>query len=218
MKKIANGLSVRIPKRLERVLLYVGGILLVAVVYVFVFQKLQVSNEELKNQVSKLTTENEQLIQMKNDQKSHEEDIKKFSKEIERIVNDFPADALEEDAVMFANQLEINQAVSVSDIYYANRNRIKKGKKSGYILYATPVEYTFTSGYESLKNMVAEILRADEKKNVENINLSYDSESGKLRGTLMMNEYSLTGDGRQYQPKDIGDVATGNANPFATAE
>ena len=218
MKKIEHKIHVQIPQKLERILLYAGGILMVLLVYVFVFQNLQLKNQDLGIKVSKLQTEHTQLLDMKNNQKAHASDTKEMQGQIDKLLKKYPADAKEEDAIMFAKNLEDKNEIYVSDISFAGKNLVKQGESSGYVMYATPVEYTYESGYTDLKKTVSAILKAGDKKNVENITIAYDTETGKLQGTMTVNEFSLQGDDREYDPTNIKDVETGNQNPFATAD
>ncbi len=218
MKKIESKIRVRIPKKAKRLLLYVGGLALVAVVYVFVFQNMQLKNQELDTTVSHLRTEQSQLLEMKNAQKEHEQDMQSMNAEIEDMLVKFPQDNMEEDALAFANSLEEKTGVEIDDVYFAGKNLVNKGENSGYVLYADPVEYNFTGGYMEMKKLAAAITGASAKKNIESIILTYDSETGKLRGTMTINQFSLNGEGQEYQPSDISGVNVGNKNPFATAE
>lgn len=218
MKKLNHKIHVQIPQKLERILLYAGGLFMVLLVYVFVFQNLQLKNQELQLHVSKLQTEQAQLLEMKNNQKSHASDTKEMQSQIDKLMKKYPADNKEEDAIMFARELEEKNEMHISDITFAGKNLVKQGENSGYVMYATPVEYSYRSGYTNLKKAVSEILKATARKNVENITIAYDAETGELQGNMIINEFSLEGDGQEYSPATIKDVETGNENPFATAK
>jgi hypothetical protein len=57
------------------------------------------------------------------------------------------------------------------------------------------------------------------KKNIENIALSYDSESGLLMGNLTMNFYSLQGEDAQDNVEVIiPETGKGTSNIFHTVE
>lgn len=217
MKKIEKKIRVQIPQKLERILLYVGGLFLVLLVYVLVFSSMQLKNQELDLHVSKLETEKAQLLDMKNHQKEHANDTEKMKKEIASMLKTFPAENKEEDAIMFATNLEDKTKLQVYDIYFAGKNLIQQGEASGYVLYSNPVEYNYQSGYTSLKKSVSAILKAGAKKNVENITLSYDSSTGTLQGSMTVNEFSIEGNGQEYAPVEISGVEKGNQNPFAAA-
>lgn len=218
MKKIESKIKVQIPQKLERILLYVGGIFLVVIAYVFIFQRMQLTNQELETKIMRLRTEEGQLLEMKNAQKEHEQDTKAMAAKINDMLDMFPENNLEEDTLLFAKSLEDELDVEVSSLYLAGKNLIHQGENSGYVLYAHPVEYNFTSGYEDLKKMVGAISGAASKKNVESIILSYDSETGELIGSMTINEFSLSGEGQTYEAPDISYVNVGNNNPFATGE
>ena len=218
MKKVKTKVQVRIPKKVERILLYLGGVLLVVLVYLFVFQRMQLTNQELETKVSSLRTEEMQLREMKSAQKEHEQATREMSAKIDDILERFPESNLEEDIVSFAQSLEVQLGVDITALRFSGRNLMQQGENSGYVLYTNPVEYNFLSGYENMKGMVAAITGASSVKNVESIVLSYDSDTGMLNGTMVINEFSLSGNGRIYEPLGSFDVTLGNNNPFATAE
>lgn len=218
MKKVKTKVQVRIPKKMERILLYLGGVLLVVLVYLFVFQRMQLTNQELETKVSSLRTEEMQLREMKSAQKEHEQATREMSAKIDDILDRFPESNLEEDIVSFAQSLEVQLGVDITALRFSGRNLMQQGENSGYVLYTNPVEYNFLSGYENMKGMVAAITGASSVKNVESIVLSYDSDTGMLNGTMVINEFSLSGNGRIYEPLGSFDVTLGNNNPFATAE
>ena len=218
MKKVKTKVQVRIPKKVERILLYLGGVLLVVLVYLFVFQRMQLTNQELETKVSSLRTEEMQLREMKSAQKEHEQATREMSAKIDDILDRFPESNLEEDIVSFAQSLEVQLGVDITALRFSGRNLMQQGENSGYVLYTNPVEYNFLSGYENMKGMVAAITGASSGKNVESIVLSYDSDTGMLNGTMVINEFSLSGNGRIYEPLGSFDVTLGNNNPFATAE
>ena len=218
MKKIKTRLHVHISQKVERLFLYLGGVVLVLLVYVFAFRNLQLKNQELALSNDKLRTEETQLLQMKADEKSHKQAIAEMEGQIETMLNGFPEKNLEEDSIMLANKLEKNSEVRITDMYFAGKNMVQTGKQSGYTLYANPIEYNFSSGYNDLKNIVTSIYKAKVERNVETIHIGYDVDTGKLQVTMVLNEYSITGDGQEYHPVKIPDVSVGNQNPFATAQ
>ena len=80
------------------------------------------------------------------------------------------------------------------------------------------VSYEFTSTYDSLKKVIADILSSPDKQNVGGLSLSYDSETGKIVGNLNVNRYYLTGTEDVYESPDTGVIQKGSDNIFGTIE
>ena len=53
---------------------------------------------------------------------------------------------------------------------------------------------------------------------LDNVNASYDTSTGNLTGTIIVNMFSMTGTDNSYSEPDAGDVAYGTDNIFGTIE
>lgn len=84
-------------------------------------------------------------------------------------------------------------------------------------LYVMTVNLDYSVTYDGFKSIIDFIQTNADKRNVENISLSYDSESGNLLGTMVVNLFELSGTDKQYQAPYIPSMPQGNTNPFGTA-
>ena len=53
---------------------------------------------------------------------------------------------------------------------------------------------------------------------LDNVNASYDTSTGNLTGTIIVNMFSMTGTDNSYSEPDAGAVAYGTDNIFGTIE
>ena len=53
---------------------------------------------------------------------------------------------------------------------------------------------------------------------LDNVNASYDTSTGNLTGTIIVNIFSMSGTERTYTEPDAGSVAYGTDNIFGTVE
>lgn len=217
MKEQIKKVKIRIPKSIQKILLYVIGILMMLIVYVAVYQRTQLSNQDTKLRITQLETEESQLKAMKDNQKKNLKEIEVMTKEIKGILKEFPANVKEEDAILYATEIEESSQIKISDMTFTQRNLVFAGEKSEYSLYTTPVEYQFLSGYGDLKTMVDRFVSGEQVRNIQQITLTYDTETGLLRGTMLGNHYSVEGEQQKYQPKDNEQISIGNQNVFGTA-
>lgn len=84
-------------------------------------------------------------------------------------------------------------------------------------LYVMTVNLDYSVTYDGFKSIIDFIQTNSDKRNVESISLSYDSESGNLLGTMVVNLFELNGTDKQYQAPYIPSMPQGNTNPFGTA-
>lgn len=85
-------------------------------------------------------------------------------------------------------------------------------------LYCTQDTLSFACSYETLKDTVEYLNSQTGRLTLDSVNASYDSGSGVLRGSMVVNLYSMTGTDAIYSEPDAGMVPYGKSNPFGTIE
>lgn len=85
-------------------------------------------------------------------------------------------------------------------------------------LFKAPINYSFQATYDGLKNMMYYLLNDSNRKNIENINITFDTETGNLTGSMDVNLFMMTGTGREYRPLSIPATSKGVSDIFHTAE
>ena len=88
------------------------------------------------------------------------------------------------------------------------------GLKDTVFLYSSPFTLNYKITYRSFKDVVQLILSSDERMSIQNINLSYDSESGCLTGSLDATMYTVSGTDYIYKELDIPGVRMGTSDIF----
>lgn len=86
------------------------------------------------------------------------------------------------------------------------------------VLYRTQVTLQFNGTYAGLKKAVLYVADQSGRMTIDNVNASYDTSTGNLTGTIIVNIFSMTGTDRTYTEPDAGSVAYGTDNIFGTVE
>lgn len=86
------------------------------------------------------------------------------------------------------------------------------------VLYRTQDTMQFSGTYASLKELVEYLAAQNGRTTIDNVNASFDSNTGNLTGTMTVNLFSMTGTSNSYTAPDAGSVAHGTANLFGTIE
>ena len=86
------------------------------------------------------------------------------------------------------------------------------------VLYRTQDTLELTGTYANLKDVVAYLAEQSGRLTVDNMNASYDTSTGYLTGSIVVNMFSMTGTGNIYTEPDAGQVAYGTSNLFGTLE
>ncbi len=84
--------------------------------------------------------------------------------------------------------------------------------------YESTLTITFKVSYEGLKKCIDYINNYPEKRNIDEITLSYDSETGNLNGSMKINMYNLIGTGKEFSEPTMGNVGIGLENIFGTID
>ncbi|RHB53263.1 hypothetical protein DW880_02865 [Blautia obeum] len=86
------------------------------------------------------------------------------------------------------------------------------------VLYRTQVTLQFNGTYAGLKKAVLYVADQSGRMTLDNVNASYDTSTGNLTGTIIVNIFSMSGTERTYTEPDAGSVAYGTDNIFGTIE
>ena len=86
------------------------------------------------------------------------------------------------------------------------------------VLYRTQVTLQFNGTYAGLKKAVLYVADQSGRMTLDNVNASYDTSTGNLTGTIIVNIFSMSGTERTYTEPDAGSVAYGTDNIFGTVE
>ena len=86
------------------------------------------------------------------------------------------------------------------------------------VLYRTQDTLEFNGTYANLKDVVAYLAAQSGRLTIDNMNASYDTSTGYLTGSIVVNMFSMTGTGNTYTEPEAGQVAYGTSNLFGTLE
>jgi hypothetical protein len=84
--------------------------------------------------------------------------------------------------------------------------------------YNSVVSIEFKVSSEGLNKCIDYINHNSERKNIREINVVYDMETGNLSGSMQINMYQLTDTGKSYEDPAIAGVDIGTQNIFGTIE
>ncbi len=199
----------------KKLLLYAIGILPVVLVYVLVFVPFREINDNGKQQIEELTQELNLQESLVENQDIYREETSRMQGEMTQTLLAFPEHVLPEDIIVYAKQLEQNSDMEIVGIDIGTAEQVYQ-LGDGTYLTKIPVVYTFTASYDDFKRSVRTIQSEEEKRNVEQVILSFDSNSGKIVGSMNVTMFSVQGGGTAYEEPEISGVSSGVSNIFGT--
>lgn len=206
------------------------GVILAVCAWYLVASPMKEKTDALRNENVGLKETKDEYEAINAQKGIYEQGIVDLKAEREQLLSAFPAAMTKEDEIMYWANMERAYAdkVEISDIamnaweeVYAGDPAADAGEEeeegaTQLHLYRAPVDYTYAASYDGIKGMVDYINAQKDKKGIETFDISFDSTTGNLVGTMSINMYYMVGTGNEYVPTIIPTVPTGVTNIFKT--
>lgn len=201
------------------------GFLIVALFYVLIFMKYEEMTTAVKQENAALKSKVTTLKAYHQNSAQYKAEIESMQTGIEQILNEYPANAMEEDAIMLAVDMEGAGDISYKVInmgedtllYSIPEEKVKAAKLQGLQntldIVEKRVTYNNEISYKALKECIGEIYENDNRIAISNIVYIKD-ENGKLVGNIDVSFYSVRGTDKEYVKPDIAKYAAGKADLF----
>jgi len=230
----------------KTIVLMLVGILLAAASYFFVYKNLTADTEVMQKENAKLRKEVEYLQELADNKQKYIDDTAAMQIKIEEIKAQFPAQYLPEDEILYMIDAEETHTALAKSINMGNTTVIEvaapvteapvetdeaaEGEEATeevstektvapeITLYRTPVTTSMLSGYDGIKNFLKQVNTDKNRKSVDTLTISFDSETGELLSTIGMSMYSLTGTEAVYTSPKVDGVVYGTDDIFNSAK
>lgn len=210
------------------------GIIFAVVIYAMVFMPVSEETEALEAENGTLRGRITELEQMSAQVDKYQEDTVAMIMDINKVLKEFPADSKEEDAILYATELEArNSSTYISSVGLGDPELVyeigptsvplsaedEANNESRILrLYRQKISFANQFTYNGMKQFVTDIVEDSDRRNIETITLAYDRSTGILVGTTEMNLYTLSGSDKVYEPQNIDGIKLGISNIFGTIE
>ncbi len=221
-----------ISKKDKQLLVVVAGVLLVILTYFYVFTNFQEKTELLKTENTTLQTEVSKLELLNTQKDTFLAKTEEYNTEIKKIQASYDKGYTLEDDIMYLAEAEDSQTndITVGYLNMATPTPMEVVATTtvgemdlvpvldNTAMFMVPLDFGFDISYEGFKNFIRYLYATGGRKNVNSFNLSFNSETGKLSGTMLLNRYFIAGTDGIYEPAIIPDQGTGVDNIFRTSE
>ena len=213
----------------KNLLLYVGafGALLLILVYVFVYQKLNTEAEAINTSNVILAQRVSQLKEYYDHREEYLADTRLLEQMLDELLAVYPADAREEDAIMLAVEMQRESGAAFLTV----------NMQKGDVIHEVPAETVSAAGnekysqaiqfrnldaayvnevsYAGLKRMIQTIYDSSNRIGIQNVVYSKgDAENPNLSGHIDLGFYSVQGTGKEYAAPDMIPYIAGTDNIF----
>ncbi|MEG0369123.1 MAG: hypothetical protein RR593_03870 [Hungatella sp.] len=120
------------------------------------------------------------------------------------------------------NPLVGDEGKAVDEALYGDEAAMKEGGDA-YImeerlLYRNVTSLEYQSTYAGLKSAIRFIGDSPDRTTIASLNATYDTGTGNLSGSFLVNQYSMSGIDKPYEEPEVPSMPIGTDNIFGTAE
>ncbi len=210
------------------------GVLVLALTFTMYYSPKQDETAALETENTNLSSRITQLETYAANADKYQEDTVIMIQDINKVIDRFPANSLKEDAILYALELESrNEQTIISSVAMPNAELIyeiptssvplnakeeEEGASHNFKLYRQQISVSNQFTYNGMKQFVTDIVNDVDTRNIENMSLAYDANTGILVGNTTINIYTLSGTDEIYKSEEITSVPLGTSNVFGTIE
>lgn len=215
----------KITKRDANLLLLLLGILIFFGAYTGIKNSLNSKTNTINSEISTLEPRLSKLQEFSNNISKYQQDIGTIDKYIESELTRYPKDVRTEDLIMFARRLEQKVGIDISSISFTTPtiltqfDMVSSENEEGSIpsaVMTTSMSASCSMTYSQYKKLSDFLRNEKEHTTLENIDVSFNAETGALFGDFTLTKYFICSKDYEYKPTKVPNIALGTKNPFGT--
>ena len=192
--------------------------------YRFGYQPINEKNEAVKAEIEDYTAKIRVLDAKITRKAEFEEGIKSVDAKAYKVFDLYGGGNTNEKTIMMLVALEEASEMSISNvsfgadtnIYYTNS--VKSSTGLGVYMFRQPLTISYRVTYDGMKKAIDFITEYKERMTIESVTASYDTLTGQLTGTMVLNLYSVIGGNAEYTAPSTGVTEFGTENIFGSFE
>lgn len=215
----------KISDRDKKIIIIVLIAAVIGLPWVFLINPTREKQEAVEAEIVTLTDRYNYLNELNMQRDFYLAEIDRFDKERQEIIEDYAPGIRQENVIMFLRGLELEIPVKMSTLSFAG-NAVtpiatgtvdENGNTVGAINgVKTQTSVAYSCEYEDIKTFLDYILNYEERMVVSAVDMSYDSATGMINGMFVLDQFAITGDGRELAPAEIPAMDHGNESIFGT--
>ncbi|MBQ8798977.1 MAG: hypothetical protein IJZ55_05355 [Lachnospiraceae bacterium] len=151
-------------------------------------------------------------------QGEYEKKIAEAEAELLQVLGKYGAGNTPEKSIMFVREMEEELDMEIPNVSFSTPSVVTSVDLSGMgteqawgrvDILSEQLSLSYTCGYEQWKEMFEFMLNYPERRTVRSVNASYNSETGLLSGSLVVDLYAVAGGKKEYVAPETGDISLG---------
>lgn len=212
-------------------LVFVLVVLLAVMGYLYVYVPQREKLDKLVEENFELETRMITLQNKTREEAQYKEKINASKEAMTEVMNRYAAGHTPEKSIMLVDTMVNRIGIELPNISFGSPSTltnvqmpIVKDGENGEASYTVDyynvaitsesLSMSYKCTYDQMKQFVDFLNTYQERMNISSVSVSYDSETGNLSGSLLLNLYAVTGTGKQYVDPEITDIRLGDENIF----
>jgi len=187
-------------------------------------QKLKDREKEFEDAIDKFLEENEEIKSKYGTTKNFEDQILLIKAAEEKEKAFIPRLSITMPVVQDVKYPEITgvdaSLVSLEDtpiVWEDTAGNVNEySNPAGVVLLKQQLSFEAQAKYSDMKDFINFFVDHEEVMSIDNVALSFNSETGELTGNYVVNAFSMRGNGKEYETPDVSGVKHGVSNLFGT--
>lgn len=215
----------KISDRDKKLIVIILIVAVIALPFLFIIKPTQEKEASLDAEIATLTERYEYLDGLNQQREFYLSEIDRLTDDRNDIIAGYAEGIRQENVIMFLRGLELKIPVKMNALSFSNNTvtpiLAETTDAEGNVTGAVDAIHNQTSvayvcKYESMKTFLEYILEYEERMVVSSVSMNYDSSTGNISGSFVINQYAFTGDGRELAPAIIPSMEHGNESIFGT--
>lgn len=215
----------KISDREKKIIVVIIIVAVIVLPILLVIKPYKEKQEAIDKEIADLTERYEYLLELEANRPTYEKEIEDYNGMRDTIINGYAEGIRQENVIMFLRGLEKKIPVFMETLSFTGNTitPISAGvtQEDGTVTGAIDAVKTQTSvsyecEYEDIKTFLQLILNNSDRMVVSAVDISYDSATGKVSGMFVLDQFAITGEGRELEAADIPAMNHGNESIFGT--
>lgn len=192
--------------------------------YNYVYKKNMDNKKQIESELVGLKQERDALEEQNRHKEEYEAEIKENTEFFYSQLEAYPGDLNQEASVMFMKSMEMDKGnlqyemktvgMGREEVFYTlGAPTNDEFGNAQYDCYTAEFPIMYEGSYEGLKQFVDNIMGYKYRMNISEMTIAYDAVSDVYSGNVLLNAYSVAGNGREGVKVDVNEEK-GKNNPF----
>lgn len=201
-----------------KLLIGLGIVVVLVLPYIFLVMPKNDQIEAVEAEIVTLTERYTYLEGLNANRQAYLDGIVDLNNRRDLMVTEFAPGIRRENTIMFLVDAEDSIPLHMTTLAFSNGADVNIAaateEKEALVGKQATTSVSYDGEYDSIKKLLSHVQNYDERMVISNIDISLDEQTQVLMGTFVLQQYAITGQGKELPPAEIPEMEHGNKNIF----